>query len=246
MSDRKVALITGASRGIGRAIAIRLAESGMDIAINYAGNEAAANEAVALCEKDGAKAVAFKADVADPAQVEELFNQVKETFGTVDVLVNNAGITRDGLLMSMKEEDFDAVVNTNLKGTFLCTKQATKIMLRKRAGAIVNMTSVVGIHGNAGQSNYSATKAGVIGFTKSVAKEVASRGIRVNAVAPGFIATDMTDVLSDQVKEAMTKEIPLARVGSPEDIANAVDFLVSDKATYITGQIISVDGGMNI
>lgn len=242
----KCAVVTGASRGIGRAIACKLAQSGMDVVVNYAGNEALASETVKLCESYGVKAVAIKADVSDKAQVDELFAKVKADFGGVDVLVNNAGVTKDGLIIGLKEEDFDAVISTNLKGAFLCSQSAAKMMIRKKSGCIVNLSSIVGIHGNAGQTNYSASKAGVIGLTKSLAKELSGRHIRVNAVAPGFIDTDMTSVLNEEQKEAMKGQIPLGDIGSPEDIANAVAFLVSKEASYITGQVISVDGGMNI
>ena len=242
--DGKVALVTGASRGIGRAIALRLAHEGAAVAINYAGNAKAAEEVKSLIEAAGGKAMIIQANVADAAAVEEMIQQVTETFGTIDILVNNAGITKDGLLMRMKEEDWDAVVNTNLKGIFHCTKAVTKLMMKKRAGRIVNMASVVGLIGNAGQANYAAAKAGVIGFSKSVARELASRGITVNMVAPGFINTDMTAVLPDKVKEAMVEDIPLGRMGEAENVADAVLFLVSDQASYITGQVVNVDGGM--
>lgn len=251
--DRKTAIVTGGGRGIGRAVAISLAKAGMNVVINYAGNDAAAEETVELCNEafkslgnDGAEAIAIKADVSVKSGVDELFAAVKEQFGGVDVLVNNAGVTRDGLIIGLKEEDFDVVMNTNLKGAFLCSQAAAKMMIRKRAGVIINLSSVVGLHGNAGQSNYSASKAGIIGLTKSLAKELSGRNIRVNAVAPGFIDTDMTKVLSEDVKEAMKKEIPLGDMGSPEDIACAVAFLVSDGARYITGQVLSVDGGMSM
>ena len=242
--DGKVAIVTGASRGIGRAIAIRLAAEGASVVVNYAGNEKAAEETKAAIEAAGGKALCFKADVAGADSVTAMFAAAVEAFGTVDILVNNAGITRDGLLMRMKDEDFDAVLATNLKGVYLCTKAATKLMMKKRSGRIVNMTSVVGLMGNAGQTNYAAAKAGILGFSKSAAKELASRGITVNMVAPGFIDTDMTAVLSDKVREAMVGEIPLGRMGAPEDVANAVLFLVSDQAAYITGQVVNVDGGM--
>jgi len=242
--EGKVALVTGASRGIGRAIALTLASEGAKVAINYAGNEKAANEVKAAIEEKGGEAITIKANVADIAEVDEMFAKVTEAFGTVDIVVNNAGITRDGLLARMKEEDFEAVINTNLKGVFYCTKAAAKIMMKKRAGRIVNMSSVVGLIGNAGQTNYAAAKAGVIGFSKSAAKELASRGITVNIVAPGFIGTDMTSVLPDKAKESMVESIPLKRMGEPEDVANAVLFLVSDRASYITGQVVNVDGGM--
>ena len=242
--DGKTALVTGASRGIGRAIALRLAAEGASVAINYAGNTAKAEETKAAIEAAGGKAALFQADVSDSAQVEQMVAAVTEAFGTIDILVNNAGITRDGLLMRMKEEDFDAVLDTNLKGIFHVTKAVSKLMMKKRAGRIVNMASVVGIMGNAGQTNYAAAKAGVIGFTKSAARELAARGITVNAVAPGFIATDMTAAMPEKAKEATLAAIPLRRMGEPEDVANAVAFLVSDQASYITGQVVKVDGGM--
>lgn len=242
--DGKVALVTGASRGIGRAIAIRLASEGAKVAINFAGNQKAAEEVKSEIEKNGGEAILVKANVADSAAVEEMFAKVVEAFGTVDILVNNAGITRDGLLVRMKDEDFDAVIDTNLKGVFYCMKAAAKIMMKKRSGRIVNMSSVVGLMGNAGQTNYAAAKAGVLGFSKSAAKELAARGVTVNMVAPGFIDTDMTAVLSDKVKETMVQEIPMRKMGRPEDVAGAVLFLVSDCSSYITGQVVNVDGGM--
>lgn len=240
----KTALVTGASRGIGKAIAVALAEQGAQVAINYAGNTVAAEEVKAQIEAAGGKAILVQADVADPAQVAAMVDKVVAEFGTIDILVNNAGITKDGLLMRMSDEQWDAVLNTNLKSVYSCTKAVTKIMMKKRYGRIVNMSSVVGLMGNAGQANYAAAKAGIIGFSKSVAKELASRGITVNMIAPGCIGTDMTAALPDKVKEAMLANIPLGRVGTPEDVANAVLFLVSDQAAYITGQIINVDGGM--
>ena len=242
--DGKVALVTGASRGIGRAIAIRLAAEGAKVAINFAGNTEKAEAVKAEIEAAGGEALLVQANVADAAAVEEMVVKVVEAFGGIDVLVNNAGITRDGLLVRMKDEDFDAVLDTNLKGVFYCTKVVSKLMMKKRSGRIVNMTSVVGVNGNAGQTNYAAAKAGVIGFSKSAAKEFASRGITVNMVAPGFIDTDMTSVLSDKAKEAAMAGIPLQRMGTPENVADAVVFLVSDQAAYITGQVIHVDGGM--
>ena len=242
--DGKVALVTGASRGIGRAIAIRLAAEGAKVAINFAGNTEKAEAVKAEIEAAGGEALLVQANVADAAAVEEMVAKVVEAFGGIDVLVNNAGITRDGLLVRMKDEDFDAVLDTNLKGVFYCTKAVSKLMMKKRSGSIVNMTSVVGVNGNAGQTNYAAAKAGVIGFSKSAAKEFASRGITVNMVAPGFIDTDMTSVLSDKAKEAALAGIPLQRMGTPENVADAVAFLVSDQAAYITGQVIHVDGGM--
>lgn len=240
----KVALVTGGSRGIGRAVALKLAENGADVAINYAGNTAAAEEVKAAIEKMGRKAMLVQGSVADTDGVQSLVNQVVKELGGLDILINNAGITRDGLLMRMKEADWDAVLETNLKGVFNCSKAVMRTMMKQKSGRIVNMASVVGEMGNAGQANYAAAKAGVIGFTKSLAKEVASRGITVNAVAPGFIATDMTKVLTDDQKAEMARSIPLGRAGQPEDVANAVLFLVSDEAAYITGQVLNVDGGM--
>lgn len=240
----KVALVTGGSRGIGRAVALKLAENGADVAINYAGNTAAAEEVKAAIEKLGRKAMLVQGSVADTDSVQAIVNQVVKELGRLDILINNAGITRDGLLMRMKEADWDAVLETNLKGVFNCSKAVMRTMMKQKSGRIVNMASVVGEMGNAGQANYAAAKAGVIGFTKSLAKEVASRGITVNAVAPGFIATDMTKVLTDDQKAEMAKTIPLGRAGQPEDVANAVLFLVSDEAAYITGQVLNVDGGM--
>lgn len=242
--DGKTALVTGASRGIGRAIAIKLASEGASVAINYAGNAKAAEDVKSIIEAAGGKAMLVQADVSSAESVEAMIKEVVEAFGGIDILVNNAGITRDGLLMRMKEEDWDAVINTNLKGVFYCTKAVSKLMMKKRAGRIVNMASVVGLTGNAGQANYAAAKAGVIGFSKTMAKELASRGITVNMVAPGYIDTDMTAVLSESVRETMVSGIPLGRAGTPEDVANAVLFLVSDNASYITGQVINVDGGM--
>ena len=242
--EGKVAFVTGASRGIGRAIALTLAEAGADVAVNYAGNAAAAEEVAAEIRKMGRRALILQGDVSQTEAAALMLDAVIAEFGRCDILVNNAGITRDGLLMRMKEEDWDAVLNTNLKGVFNCTKAALKYMMKQRAGKIVNIASVVGIMGNAGQANYAAAKAGCIGFTKSVAKEVASRGITVNAVAPGLIATDMTSVLPDKVIEEMAAGIPLKRAGQPVDVAKAVLFLVSDDAAYITGQTLNVDGGM--
>lgn len=240
----KVALVTGASRGIGRAIALRLAGEGAKVAINYAGNTAKAEAVKAEIEQNGGEAILVQADVADSSAVEAMVAKVTEAFGQIDILVNNAGITRDGLLMRMKEEDFDAVVNTNLKGVFHCTKTVSKLMMKKRSGRIINMASVVGIMGNAGQTNYAAAKAGVIGFSKSAAKELAARGITVNVVAPGFIDTDMTATMTDKAKELTLTGIPMKKMGTPEDVANAVLFLASDCASYITGQTVNVDGGM--
>ena len=237
--EGKVAIVTGASRGIGRAVAINLAQSGADVVVNYSGSEGAAQETVEAVQALGRKAIKIKANVV-AAMVEEAHKE----FGHIDILVNNAGITRDGLLMRMKDEDFDAVIDINLKGVYLVTKAVSKIMMKQRSGRIINMTSVVGVIGNAGQTNYAASKAGVIGFTKSCAKELASRGITVNAIAPGFINTDMTDVLPEKVKEAMVAEIPLGRMANAEEVATVATFLASDFANYITGQVINVDGGM--
>ena len=242
--EGKVAFVTGASRGIGRAIALTLAEAGADVAVNYAGNAAAAEEVAAEIRKMGRRALILQGDVSQTEAAAAMLDAVVAEFGRCDILVNNAGITRDGLLMRMKEEDWDAVLDTNLKGVFNCTKAALKYMMKQRSGKIVNIASVVGIMGNAGQANYAAAKAGCIGFTKSVAKEVASRGITVNAVAPGLIATDMTSVLPEKVIEEMASGIPLKRAGQPVDVAKAVLFLVSDDAAYITGQTLNVDGGM--
>ena len=242
--DGKTALVTGASRGIGRAIALCLAAEGARVAINYAGNVKAAEEVKAAIEAAGGTAILCQADIADSAAVEAMVANVVKEFGTIDILVNNAGITRDTLLMRMKDEDFAKVLDTNLKGVFYCTKAISKLMMKKRSGRIVNMASVVGLVGNAGQTNYAAAKAGVIGFSKSAAKELASRGITVNVVAPGFIGTDMTAGLPESVKEKMLTDIPLGRMGEAEDVANAVLFLASDQASYITGQVVNVDGGM--
>ena len=240
----KTALVTGASRGIGRATAIELAKAGAKVAVNYAGNRAAAEEVVALIEAAGGQAFMVQADVGDSAAVDAMVKSVVERFGSIDILVNNAGITRDNLIMRMKEEDWDAVIHTNLKGICNCTKLVSKLMMKQRYGRIVNLTSVVGVMGNAGQSNYAAAKAGVIGFTKSMAKELASRNINVNAVAPGYISTDMTADLPEQAKTDLQSQIPLQRLGNPADVASAVLFLVSPGADYITGQTLHVDGGM--
>ena len=240
----KSVLVTGASRGIGRAIALKLSSLGAKVAINFAGNLAKAQEVKAEIESQGGQAVLVQGNVADFETVQSIVKSVVENFGTIDILVNNAGITRDNLLIKMSESDFDEVVATNLKGVFNCTKAVTRLMMKQRSGRIVNMSSVVAKTGNISQANYAAAKAGIIGFTKSSAKELASRNITVNAVAPGFIGTDMTEVLSDKIKDEMLKNIPAGRLGTPEDVANLVAFLVSDQAAYITGQVISVDGGM--
>jgi len=244
MLKEKTALVTGASRGIGRAIALELARNGADVAVNYAGNALAAEEVVAAIEAMGRTAFAIQADVAVSSEAEQMIGAVTERFGKLDILVNNAGITRDNLLMRMKEEEFDAVIATNLKGVYNCIRAVTRPMMKQRSGRIINISSVVGALGNPGQANYAAAKAGVIGLTKSVARELASRGITVNCVAPGFIATDMTDKLSDDVKEALLKQIPLGTLGSPVQIASVVRFLASDDASYMTGQTLHVDGGM--
>ena len=242
--EGKVALVTGASRGIGRAVAIRLAQAGADVVVNYAGSEGAAQDTVDAIEALGRKAIKIQANVADAEQVGAMVQEAHDAFGHIDILVNNAGITKDGLLMRMKDEDWDAVLDINLKGTYLVTKAVSKIMMKQRSGSIINMTSVVGVMGNAGQTNYAASKAGVIGFTKSCAKEMASRGIRVNAIAPGFIHTEMTDVLSDKVKDAMVAQIPLGRMAQPDEVANVAVFLAAPFSAYVTGQAINVDGGM--
>ncbi|OQM46257.1 beta-ketoacyl-ACP reductase [Anoxybacillus sp. UARK-01] len=244
MLQGKVALITGASRGIGRAIALEFARQGAKVAVNYAGSEAKAKEVVDEIYRLGGEALAIQADVSNTEAVEQMVKEVIDRYGRVDILVNNAGITRDNLLMRMKEEEWDDVININLKGVFNCTKAVTRPMLKQRYGRIINIASVVGVMGNPGQANYVAAKAGVIGLTKTAAKELASRSITVNAIAPGFIATDMTDRLNEEIQTEMLKQIPLARFGNPEDIANMVAFLASDAASYITGQTIHVDGGM--
>lgn len=242
----RCALVTGASRGIGRAIAVALAKAGADVAINYSGNEEAAKQTENICAAYGVNTLVIKADVSKTEECKAMVEQVKERFGKIDILVNNAGITRDKLMIGMTETDFMDVINTNLKGSFLCMQMVSKLMLKQRYGRIINLSSVVGLHGNAGQVNYAASKAGVIGMTKSAAKELASRNITVNAVAPGMIETDMTAVIPEKAKEAMMESIPAGRAGKPEEIANVVAFLASDVAAYITGQVVSVDGGMGI
>ncbi|PKG25202.1 3-oxoacyl-[acyl-carrier-protein] reductase [Niallia nealsonii] len=240
----KVALVTGASRGIGKSIAIELAKQGANIAVNYAGSVDRANEVVAEIKSLGREAVVIQCDVANADSVSQMIKTTLDAFGTIDILVNNAGITKDNLLMRMKETEWDDVINTNLKGVFLCTKAVTRPMMKQRKGRIINITSIVGVTGNPGQANYVAAKAGVIGFTKTTAKELAQRNITVNAIAPGFITTDMTDKLTDEVKQAMLGQIPLGAFGNPEDIANAVVFLASEESGYITGQTLHIDGGM--
>jgi 3-oxoacyl-[acyl-carrier protein] reductase len=244
MLTGKTALVTGASRGIGRAIALSLAEAGADVVVNYAGNAQAADEVVGLIEAMGRQAFKAQADVSSAEQTEGLVKQTLDRFGKLDILINNAGITRDNLIMRMKEEEFDEVIATNLKGVFNLIKAASRPMMKQRQGRIVNLSSVVGVLGNAGQANYVASKAGVIGLTKSAARELASRNITVNCVAPGFIETDMTGKLNDAMKQQMLGQIPLARFGQPADVAGMVRFLVSDEAAYITGQTLHVDGGM--
>ncbi|MCC3381389.1 3-oxoacyl-[acyl-carrier-protein] reductase [Paenibacillus farraposensis] len=240
----KTALVTGASRGIGRSIALALAEAGANVAVNYAGNEAAAAEVAEQIRAKGVEAITVQANVGRADEADRLIKDVADAWGKIDILVNNAGITRDNLIMRMKEEEFDQVIETNLKGVFNCLKAVTRPMMKQRFGRIINISSVVGVLGNAGQANYVAAKAGVIGLTKSSAKELASRGITVNCVAPGFIDTDMTQVLSDDLRDSMLGGIPLARLGRPEEIANVVLFLASDASSYMTGQTLHVDGGM--
>jgi 3-oxoacyl-[acyl-carrier protein] reductase len=246
MLKNKVALVTGASRGIGKAIALTLAGYGAIVAVNYCGSKEKADEIVNQIKENGGTAVAYQADVADFDGVKTMFADITKEFGRIDILINNAGITKDNLILKMSEEEFDAVINTNLKGVFNCLKQASRIMLKQKEGRIINISSISGVVGNPGQANYCAAKAGVIGITKSLAKELGSRGITVNAVAPGYINTDMTAVLKDELKEKITELIPLRRLGEVEDIAETVAFLASDKASYITGQTIQVDGGLGM
>jgi 3-oxoacyl-[acyl-carrier protein] reductase len=240
----KTALVTGASRGIGRSIALALAEAGANVAVNYAGSEAAATEVAEQIRAKGVEAITVQANVGRADEADQLIKDVIGAWGKIDILVNNAGITRDNLIMRMKEEEFDQVIETNLKGVFNCLKAATRPMMKQRSGRIINISSVVGVLGNAGQANYVAAKAGVIGLTKSSARELASRGITVNCVAPGFIDTEMTQVLADDLRDNMLSGIPLARLGRPEEIADVVLFLASDASSYMTGQTLHVDGGM--
>lgn len=240
------AIVTGGSRGIGRAVCLRLAAMGLNVCVNYAGSADAAAETVALCAAKGVQAVAVQADVATAAGVDTLFAAALAAFGRVDVLVNNAGVTRDNLILRLNEDDFDQVVNTNLKGAFLCCKAAAKQMVRQRYGRIVNISSVVGLRGNAGQSNYAASKAGLLGLTKSLAKELAARNITVNAVAPGLIETDMTAALPEAARTALQAGIPAKRAGTPDEVAQAVTFFAAEQAAYLTGQVLCVDGGMAV
>ena len=242
--EGKAAIVTGASRGIGREIALHLANEGAKVVVNYSGSKDKADEVVELIKNAGGEAFAVQADVSNQESVKKMIDETIATFGSIDILVNNAGITRDNLLMRMKEEEWDDVININLKGVFLCTKGVTRQMMRQRAGKIVNVASIVGVSGNPGQANYVAAKAGVIGLTKTTAKELATRNINVNAVAPGFITTDMTEALSEDVQKQMLANIPLGKLGSPENVAKTVLFLLSEDAAYITGQTIHVDGGM--
>lgn len=246
MLENKVALVTGAGRGIGRAIAIALAKEGAEVVVNYNGSEERAKEVKQTIEENGGKASIYKCNVSDFKACEAMIKDIVKEHGRLDILVNNAGITKDGLIMKMKEEDFDSVLNVNLKGTFNTIRHSARQMLRQKSGKIINISSVSGILGNAGQANYAASKAGVIGLTKTMARELGSRGITVNAIAPGFVDTEMTGVLSEEIRENACRQIILGRFGKPEDIANVAVFLASDKADYITGQVISVDGGMNV
>ena len=246
MLENKVALVTGAGRGIGRAIAIALAKEGAEVVVNYNGSKERAKEVKQTIEENGGKASIYKCNVSDFEACEAMIKDIVKEHGRLDILVNNAGITKDGLIMKMKEEDFDSVLNVNLKGTFNTIRHSARQMLRQKSGKIINISSVSGILGNAGQANYAASKAGVIGLTKTMARELGSRGITVNAIAPGFVDTEMTGVLSEEIRENACRQIILGRFGKPEDISNVAVFLASDKADYITGQVISVDGGMNV
>ena len=244
MEEKQIVFVTGGTRGIGKAIALKYAENGYNIVINYVSDKTNVDEIKKEFSKYGVESLVVKADVSKAEEVDRAVKQAIDKFGKIDVLVNNAGITRDTLLMRMKEEDFDKVIEINLKGTFLVTKAVTPYMMKKRNGKIINLSSVVGVTGNAGQSNYSASKAGIIGFTKSIAKELASRNIRANAVAPGFIDTDMTSVLSEDIKANINAQIPMKRMGTAREIANVVYFLGNEESSYITGQVINIDGGM--
>ena len=244
--ENKIVLVTGAGRGIGASIAKRFASEGAEVIVNYSGNDEAAQKTVDEITATGGQAQKYKCSVNDSESVKVMIDEIIKEFGRIDILVNNAGITKDGLMLRMTDEDFDRVIDVNLKGTFNCTKYVSKYMLKQKSGKIINISSVVGLSGNAGQVNYSASKAGIIGITKSAAKELSSRGITVNAVAPGYVDTDMTKVLSDNIRNEILKNIPLQRMGNVEDISNCVAFLASEDASYITGQVISVDGSMHI
>jgi len=246
IEEGRVAIVTGGGRGIGRAIAVRIAREGANVAISYRSNDAAAEETAKAVREAGTKCEVFKGNVASPGDVEALFKGVSDAFGRVDILVNNAGITRDNLMMRMKEDEFDDVLQTNLKGTYLCTRAALRPMVRARWGRIVSVSSVVGLVGNAGQANYAASKAGIIGFTKSVAREVAQRGITVNAVAPGYVETELTGTLPEDVKDRIKAQVPMGRFGEAEEVAEVVAFLAGEDAGYVTGQTIAVDGGMTM
>ena len=242
----KCALVTGGSRGIGRAVCLELARQGARVAVNYAGNAAAAEGTVKACQDLGAEAFAIQGEVADPAACDAMVKEVLSRFGRVDILVNNAGVTRDGLMLTMKESDWDTVLDTNLKGAFQCMKAVYRPMMKQKYGRVVNLSSIVGVRGNAGQANYAASKAGLIGLTKSMAKELAARNVTVNAVAPGFIDTDMTAALPEKAREAMLASIPMGRLGQAEDVARAVAFFAGDESAYVTGQVLCVDGGMAV
>ncbi len=244
MEEQKTVFVTGGSRGIGKEVALKFADNGYNVVINYVSDKTDVGSLQKEFEERNVQALILKADVTDQEGIQNVVEKAIEKFGKIDVLVNNAGITRDNLLIRMTEEEFDKVIEINLKGTYIVTKQVVKYMMKKRSGSIINLSSVVGVAGNAGQANYSASKAGIIGFTKSIAKELASRNIRVNALAPGFIETDMTKVLSDAVKENIHNQIPLKRMGSPKEVANLIYFLGTEESSYITGQVINVDGGM--
>lgn len=244
--EGKTAVVTGGSRGIGRAVCTELACQGANVVFCYTAGEAAARQTAAQCMEYGVQTLFVRCDVTKAEEVKNMMNRALQEFGRIDILVNNAGITRDGLLMKMREEDFDAVIDTNIKGAFLCMKEVSRTMIKQRYGRVINISSVVGLHGNVGQMNYAASKAGIIGMTKSMAKELGSRGITVNAVAPGFIKTDMTSEMTDDIREKLLLQIPAGRMGTAEDVAHAVAFLAGEAAGYITGQVLCVDGGMGM
>ena len=246
IEDGRVAIVTGGGRGIGRTVAVRLAEEGANVAISYRSDDDAAREAAEAVRAAGAECEVFKGDVASPEDVQALFKGVDDAFGRLDILVNNAGITRDNLMMRMKDDEFDDVLRTNLGGTYLCTRAALRPMIRARWGRIVNVSSVVGLVGNAGQANYAASKAGIIGFTKSLARELGSRGVRANVVAPGYVKTALTEAIPEEARATMLENTPLGRLGDPEDVAGAVRFLCSDEASFITGEVLLVDGGLGM